>query len=219
MAYKTLGELVVACEKRLSEVAGTSVQVYSEDTLAYLIQEGFDFASNQAWWPHLMVWEQRTLDGTNGRPNTDITSIQDYGSIRAIFRDGSNRPMAELPRDVNPFTITGTTAQYISADNTANRLFHVWPKTAVGSVAIHGMRGRSADFTADDLVEFDEVALLNYACWKYSGDEGTNPGQCEDFKATFNQRMKQLLDEYNSKPIQLDPATTNAQLYGWQEMP
>jgi hypothetical protein len=220
MAFKTLGELVVSCEKRLSEVAGTAVQVYSEDTLAYLIQEAFDFATKQLWWDHLMVWEQRVLDGVNGRVTADITSVQDYENIRAVFREGSDRPLPTLPRDLNPFTLNGTTPQYISADvSVANRHFNVWPKTATGNVYIHGKTTRAADFTADDVVSFDEVAIINYVCWKASSDDGANPGQIEDFKITFSQRMKQLIDDYNSKPIQLDPATGSTSLYGWQEMP
>lgn len=219
MAFKTLGELIVACEKRLSEVAGTAVQVYSEDTLAYLIQEGYDFCINQAWWDHLMVWEQRTLDGINGRVTNDITTIQDYFDIRAVFRDGSDRPLPTLPRDLNPFRLSGTTPLYYGADQTPRRLLSVWPKTATGVIFIHGRQTRATDFSADDVVMFDDVAMLNYACWKMSSDDGANPGQVEDFKATFNQRMKQLLDDYNSKPIQLDPAVASPTLYGWQEMP
>lgn len=220
MAFDTLGSLITRVEKRISEVAGTSVQIYSEDAFGALIQEGYDFCVKQVWWPHLMVWEKRDLDGVTGRPNTDITTIQTYGDIRAVFTDMSNRPLPELPRDFNPFLslISNTTAQYIEADNTKSRLFHVWPVTATNTLYIHGRELQSTPFTESDVVNFDALALVNYASWKAVVDDGTNPGQAMAIEATFNKRMAQLIDEYNSKPIQLDPAV-NPTMYGWQEFP
>ena len=231
MAFLSLSDLIVRVESRLSEVPGMAVQTYSEDTYAVLLQEAFDFLASQAWWPHLMNWYPCTLDGSTGQINeflngatwtkTFNNKVFRYEDIRAVFTDMSNKPLPELPRDFNPYLSTGNNmATYIEASNTAGKLFRVWPMTATNMLYVHARttRDQAVDFQSTDIVPFDTVALVNYAAWKSSVDDATNQGQSNLFEQTMSNRIKQLLDAYNSKPVMLDPSI-NPTFYGWQEYP
>lgn len=219
MVFLTLSNLIAKVEARISEVSGPSVQTYSEDTIAGLLQEAYDYVIREAWWDHLMSWQTIALDGTTGKSTSDITCCSDFIDIRAVFTPVSSRPLPTLPRDFNPYMILGNNiAQYLEADLTPNRLFHVWPLTAQGNLYLHGRKSRAADFGPADTLSFDPIALTNYAAWKMTIDDATNPGQVSAFEEAFNKRIKQLKDAYNAKPIQLDPAV-NPTMYGWQEFP
>ena len=63
------------------------------------------------------------LDGTTGSLTQDLVgplgSITEYHDIAAVYRDGSNRKLRELPQSINPLTqMNGLSTLYIAPDYT-----------------------------------------------------------------------------------------------------
>ena len=205
----TLAQLVTRTEQRLSMVAGTSVQLYSEDRIAEMIQHKFDVLFIEAWWPQFMTWYTWTLDGTNGQVTVDVTNIiKDYQDIRRIFPSGSNTPLTELGSTVNPLQLSGTTPMHFESDIATDKRFHIWPKTATGNIIVH-VRTKPATFISSDEINFDEQALILGAAYDYAEDDGTNPGGTEKLQNLFEARVQQSQSQLNDAPLSLNPLTTN----------
>lgn len=206
--FLSIDDLIIKTEKRLSEVPGTSTQLYAEDIIAEHLIEGFEFCAEKRWWSHLMQWYPVTLDGVAGIPNADFNpTIDKFKNIRAVFASDRNRPLPILSSTINPFLITGSRALYVEPfSGPPNRLFRVWPLTSTNTLYVHArLIPSSADYKDQTtILKFEPDILANYAAWMVATDEGTNPGQIN----TFEQRFLQLLSEENSKanemPIILD---------------
>lgn len=191
----------------LSQVSGTAVQTYSEDRIASMVQRKFTMVMSELWWPDYMQWFQRTLDGVQGVTTVSVNTIKRFEDIRAVFRDGRNVPLPALPRDLNPFALTGSSPTYIERYTPAavdGRVLQIWPKTATGDIVIHA-RVAPAEFVLDDEVFMDKDLLVYGAAYEYSEDDGANPGAITKFQVAFETRLNQLKKEYSNKPIMLDP--------------
>jgi hypothetical protein len=219
---KTVEQIIVMAQHELSQVAGTGVQTYAEDPLANLIQQGFDFVYKEAWWSHLMRYEQRTLDGTVGIITTDLIHIKDYNDIHTIYVGNTDRKVTVMPSDVNPFRITGTQPRFMSALDaepsvSSKRLVQFWPKTATGSVVIYG-RMAVDEFIGTTIVPFDAHCIALYASWAYAENDGTNPGQIDKLWNLFDARLKQLKKQNSDKPIALDPSMSGHIPMEWSDV-
>jgi hypothetical protein len=221
----TIGtDLLAKVETELSQVSGYGTQTYGDDRILQLIWNTFQVCAKKVWWPHLMQWNQYALDGVTGKPTTAQKAVV-FGDIRAVFPPQASsmrgRPLSRLPNDLNPFALVGAVARYIEGlDGVTNedaKVFRVWPLTATGSVAVHE-RVIPATFLPTDNVPFDDLALIYGACWQYFVDDGSNPRSEVKFQDLYNLRMKQLLDDYNNKPIELDPRISMT-VDTWVELP
>lgn len=201
----TLNDIIQETIKELSMVPGQNVQVYAEDRVALAIRSAFDLAFSEIWYDEYMSWFTRTLDGVAGIVTADMDNVNVFGDIRAIFVPNSDRPLPVLPRDINPFRLTGTTPIFIEGRNAPERPFTVWPLTATGTVHVHA-RVRPATFDLTDVIAMDELFLRFAAAWMISEDDGNNPGATQKFQTLMDRRFTQLKNKYNNKPIILDPA-------------
>jgi hypothetical protein len=221
MQFKTLGNLVLGVERRLSQVPGTGVQLYAEDTIVQLIQNGFNALFTDTFWPHLCVWEQNVVDGSTGTLTSDFTYINSFYDIQSVYVGTTDAQLRILPSNFNPFKLTGTSALYMEAiaeDVDENRLFKVYPITATSTLYVYG-RAHPGNFTSSStIVKMDAQALELYAAWKYLSDDGSNPGQIEDVKKEFTNRLQQLKVAMNSKPIDINPNATSVYNNGWTEV-
>ena len=221
----TLDQLVARTTDRLSMVAGTGVQVYSEDRLAEMIQHKFDVLFDEAWWPQFLTWAQWTLDGTLGIVTTDLTDlVKRFGDIRVIFPENSTTALTTISAiSTNPFELSGARPIHYEAlgpadDNKVSRVFQIWPKTSTDDIIVQ-FRTKPDTFTGDDEIDFDDQALILGATFDYLEDDGTNPNASQKFQMLFEARVKQLKNTLNSNPISLDPLTALPQQFSFTELP
>lgn len=197
----TFNDLIQKVIIRLSQVPGTAVQLYSEDKIAAILQEKFDIFYDELWWPQFMEFFSRTLDGSTGTVSVNIDTITSYGDIRAIFRGTTDALIPILPSNINPYRVTGDRVYHTSYNDTTKH-FQIWPLTSTGDVVIHASVKPDA-FATEDTVDFDEVLLVNAACWAAAEDDGTNPGATQRFQSITEARLEQLRGILNSQPIAL----------------
>lgn len=216
--FDTLENLIQRTITTLAQVPGSGTQLYSEDRIQELIQQVYTINSDKFWIPEQMNWLSAALDGTAGLPATDWTDINSYKDIRAIFFNTSQRPLPRLPSDMNPFTVTGTTGRFqepIARANepssTSTRLFRIWPLTATGTVRVHArLRNTNLFRDPDNVIYFDDVALINGTAFMYSADDGANPGSVAKFQRLYDDRIVEIQDNLNRQPIILDPRSPTA---------
>lgn len=206
MAFKTLAQLVTAVETALYQSAGPQVQVYSQDILAQMIQQGFNHVFDKRFWHDFRKREQRTLNGTTGQVTAVLTFINEYRDIQYVFRDGSKRPLPILPTMYNTLSMSGTTPRYIEASGDS-KLFLVYPLTSVGDVLVLGRARPTADYAMDEEVEFDQTCLTHYAAWQYFADDGANPASAARHQGLFETRLKTLELADQQFAVQLDSMT------------
>jgi hypothetical protein len=199
---KTLQALLTDVQHALYQSAGPGVQIYSQDTIIRHINEGFKHCYRAEWWPQFLRRERRVLDETTGKITATLTHITQWDDIRHVFREGSPRPLMQLPPSLSTFNITGTVPKYIEASDTG--LFTIYPLEAEGSIEVVGRKSYS-DFILTDTVPFDDLALVHYAAWAYFADDGANPASAAKHQGLFESRMKKLRDDSFSHAIPLNP--------------
>jgi hypothetical protein len=202
----TFAKLIERTAVRLSQVAGSSVQLYSEDRIAEMVQHKFDVLFDEAFWGQFVTFgESMTLDGSTGVVTTDLSSkIKRFDDIRVIFPDDSNTPLSALPEaTLNPDTITGTTPAFYSPSTSALKVFKIWPLASTGSIQVT-YRTKPDAFVDSDVVDFDDQALILGAAFDYAEDDGTNPAATDKLQNMFESRVKQLRNMRNETPIALD---------------
>jgi len=219
MAYKTFSDLIQATVKELSQVSGTGVQLYAEDIIGRKLQSSFNMVFDELWWDQYMEWFQRTLDGTTGVVTSALTGVTRFDDIRAVFVPQSHTPLPYLPRDFQPFVLTGTQPRFIEAltEDEPTKIIQFWPKTATGTIYIHA-RKKPDDFNLDDLVKLDPDVLIFGAAWDYLESDGTVPADAQKMQVKFEARLKQLKKNYGNKPIALDPQRTQNIPLDWMVM-
>lgn len=223
-AWKTLDQLITLVEQELSQVPGTAVQLYSEDTIAAKIQQGFDFVFEDTWLQNYMVWETVTLDGTTGRPSSNFSSIKRVEDIRAIFRSSSSiytdRPLPNVPEDINPNNLTGTTVRYWEGYNEASpaKLIQCWPITATDTLNVRG-RAHPGFFADTDAIKVDYHLLVAYAAWAYITDDESAPDSAAKFLNQFETRLAQYKKRIARRPIILDPARATVPDQWYEALP
>jgi len=212
MAGVAAGDIVKAVIVEISQVPGLATQVFSADRILKYVEDAFKLEIDEEWWPQYMHWFGPVpLDGVTGMITQDLTgplsSIDDYGDIRAAFPDGSNRRIAQLPPMLNPSTLGGTGRLFMEADGSIpHRPLRIWPKTAVGPIWIHARQEVAAyPITDTDTLLIDDLLLTYDAAWMYCVDDGTVPGQVNKYQGLAHKRRQQVIADMAQQPLMLDP--------------
>ena len=201
----TLNEIVQKVIVRISQVPGTGVQLYAEDRIAQMIQEIFDMAFEDYWWPQFYYETTLTLDGVNGLITGNIANnIKRYQDIQYIFFGNDTQPMKEKPNSYNPALVVGSHAYVFQPYNDPTKVFQVLPKQSTGSITLIG-RTKPDDFTGEDEIPFDTTALVLGAARDYLEDDAANPGAIDKFEQMFEARVRQLKNSLDQHPRILDP--------------
>lgn len=215
----TFTSLINQTIRRLAMVGGTGTQLYSEDLIGDMVQHTFDLVFDETDWPQFTFWNTYTLDGTLGVVTADLTNVvKRFDDVLAIFPTNSNTQVTEFSATSNPNLLSGTTPIHYSRYASADKVFHVWPKTATGTVELYG-RTKPDDFTGTDTVDFDSQCLVLGACYDFLEDDGSNPGAAEKFRNLFENRLRQLKKLRSNAPISLDPVTDRVQQFSFTELP
>jgi len=200
----------------LSQVSGTAVQTYSEDRIARLLQQTFNLCFDKLWWPDYMEWKSYTLDGSTGLVTDTITDVTRYTDYRVFYPGTDHKPLRELPKNMNPYALSGTYPRYVSASATANKLFQVWPTLSTGTIRAHA-RIRPTDFAATDVVKLDKDLLVYGAAMSYATSDGGNPPEAQLLLQKFQNRLKEVRASI-SQPVELDWRMGTMVLDRWEEV-
>ena len=205
-------DIVNAVITNLSQVPGVATQIYASGRILQHVQDALLLEIEEMWWPDYMTYiGPIALDGTTGRLAADLVgplaTIRDYGDIAAVFPEGSNRKLRELPQSINPFTLTsGLNTFYITPDYTVPaRPFKVFPPDSTTSVVVWARQRPVLPLDIDDTVYIDNLLLQYDACWMYAVDDGTIPAQVNKFQVLAQNRRRMIKAGYGQHPLALDP--------------
>lgn len=213
-AHATVGNIVDAVITEMSQVPGQATQIYATPRITQHVQDAVLLEIEEMWWPMLMMYQQVGIDFTTGLPVADlrgpISFIDEWSDIAAVYPDGSNRKIPELPQSVNPYTLNSSgnagRPAYISADMTMDhRPFRVWPAVNY-NVVVHARQRPALPMSVTDRVYLDRLLLIYDACWMYAVDDGTIPAQVNKFQVLAANRRRRIKAAYASQPLLLDPS-------------
>jgi hypothetical protein len=133
--------------------------------------------------------------------------ITEYHDIAAVFRDGTNRKLRELPQSVNPFAMNrGLSTYYMAPDyTTPGRPFKVYPPDSTIGVVAWCRQRPKLPLSNTDTVYIDQLLLQYDASWMYCVDDGTIPAQVNKFQVLAQNRRKMVKSSFAQHPIALDP--------------
>ena len=229
MEYANSTQLIQDVVLELSQFPGSGSQLYAEDNILAKLRSVFNSLCGEAWWPHLLRWTSHELDGTSGRV-TLVTqfppSLRDFGDIRAVHVDTSQKPLARLPTDFNPFALNGTAPLYVeplpSEEDTdvGNKyLLRVWPLQSVGTLRVRARHVSPDAFKdAEVIIPFDRYTLVMGACMLYAASDGNNPGEVTAFQARYTDALTKCRIEISNMPTELDTRAPTG-VTQWQEWP
>lgn len=215
MLEKTVIDIVTQAERELHQSAGMSVQVYSQDQLAMLVQNSFDLIFDDVThrWKRFERATIYTLDGTTGHTTTPVSTIyKHYEDIQHVYPGSSTRALANWGGG-NPSAITGGTAVFVAPGDTD--IIKVYPSTASGQITVVG-KARPDRFTIRDTVPFDAATVAYLTAWQYAVDDGTNPGSAEKLRQLYEQRYKQMKLNSSKEPIALNSSYGNLPM-SWRD--
>ena len=136
-----------------------------------------------------------------------LATITEYRDIAAVYREGSNRKLRELPQSINPLRLTaGLSSFYIAPDyTTPARPFKVYPPDSILGVVVWARQRPKLPLDMSDKVYIDHLLLQYDACWMYCVDDGTIPAQVNKFQVLAQNRRRMIKAGYAQHPIELDP--------------
>jgi hypothetical protein len=205
-------DIVNAVINELSQVPGIATQVYASGRIQQHVQDALLLEIEEMWWPDYMCYlGPIPLDGTTGSLTQDLVgplaTITEYHDIAAVFRDGSNRKLRELPQSINPFAPrSGISTFYMAPDyTTPGRPFKVYPKDSTFGVVVWARQRPRLPLDISDTVYLDGLLLQYDACWMYAVDDGTIPAQVNKFQVLAQNRRRMIKAAFAQQPLELDP--------------
>lgn len=208
----TFEDLIVRTITRLSMVPGYGVQTYAEDQIAEMIYHKFISARDELWWDDLMAYATLTTDA-DGAPTQNVVRalpaipvgdeivIHKYSDIQYSWYENDSRPLAGVPRSVNPVTLSSHTRTGRKMMGPHEAKVVKWYGVRAGSQMTVRYRKYFPMFAQEDEVPFDEQLLILGAAWDYLEDDGSNPQQIEKFRNLYIKRFDQLARSENNESI------------------
>jgi hypothetical protein len=227
--YLTTTQLIREVVLELAQFPGSGAQLYAEDTILSKLRSSYNSVCGELWWPGLMRWSNHDLDGLTGRvtAGTKIAaSVHDFADVRAIYVDTSQKPLARMPTNFNPFGLTGTRPLFVEQLHVEDDeptgpkyMFQVWPQTALGTLRVRA-RHRNPDVFLDGNVRvpLDRYCLTFAACMLYAATDGNNPAEVTAFQARYTDALTKCRIEVSNMNTELDVASP-AGLDEWAEWP
>lgn len=220
--YLTQLDLVGQVQDEVSQRPGPVTLLYGDAVIRRALVRAFNDVFERHFWKDHCKWVQDTLDGTTGTVVGDLSYINRYQDILAIFHESSPFPLQELPTSMNPSRIgPSSSAMYRTAYNvhysvdppvqpfpTADsKKFAVVPVAATGAVGFW-CRIHPGDFAAQDtyIVPFDSDALVFAAAAHVNARDEDN---AQYWFARAENKIKQLEATEARLPMPLntrDPA-------------
>jgi len=227
--YANTTQLIQDVIRELSQFPGSGAQLYAEENILGKLKSVYNSVCGEAWWPGIMRWSSHDLDGTSGKVTLATifpTTLHDFSDVRAIYVDTSQKPLARLPSDFNPFGLNGTTPLFVEQlhvdddiASTGKYLFQVWPKQAVGTLRVRARhRNPNAFVDGEVVVPLDRYVLALGTCMLYAATDGNNPGEVTAFQARYTDALTKCRIEISNLPTELDTRAPTG-VTQWQEWP
>ena len=206
-------DLITEVEHEIGEVAGSSVQLYSEDTILRRIRRVFDLVFKRRFWAQYSKWYQVSLAGSGGLiDSSDLQYIKDFDDIRAVFRDGEDTPLPLLPSSSNPYLLTGTKALYYESLSAVSDLANItkkikiWPLAATGDLVIRAreypyVEGGGQPIVPNKTIYFDASLMVHGTCWMCLASEGLNSEDAQKHKELFDLRYSEITKALAQQPL------------------
>lgn len=210
--------LVTNVTQLLRQVAGQSVQTYSEGLIQKFVNDAFDFCHKKHFWHQYSRWTDPavTLDGTTGVITTDLIAnsneIIEWNDIEAVWPAielTERRRIPRLPRNRNPLSLPASTyPSFVEPLGSAHarfasRVFQIWPKSATGDLVVHYRFKPKALFIEDDAIYLDRIMLEYAATYLYLKDDGAVPDMVDEYKNLFDVRFRDILKADDNLPIEV----------------
>ena len=199
MAYPTFSDLIQRCLVELRQEPGISVQQYSEDNLAAILQRVFNTFFDHYWWPVYMTHgEAMVLNGVTGRVTTQLVDkIKRPDDVRFIWYESDVNPLSVLPPTMNPHQ--ATFRRYYAHTND-DSIFMILPPTSTGTVRVT-YRTLPSPFLPNDEVRLDADLLVVSTCFNYVSDDEDSPATVKKFAELAGKREGQLREAMNKGPV------------------
>lgn len=219
----TIADIINAVIIELSQVPGLATQTYATPRIRQNVQDAITLELDEVWYVPYMDYFTGTVNGVDGRLTADlvgpISAVTDYANIARVWPQGSNVPLKELPKHINPFTITGSSTLFISPDNMIpNRPIRIWPNTSTDTIVLWCSQSPRMPITDNDTTLIDPLLLIYDAAWMYVTDDGTVPAQVDKFMKLAQKRRDQVHQMMNNQPIPLDSRNYSGQTDQWWEV-
>lgn len=212
--FKNLNNLVDDATYKLRQAVGNGVQIYSADPLKKAIEDVYNLAVGDRWWPHLMHWFERTLDGSTGVITEDLdqgdAAVDEFNDIRGVWHGSDQKPLPYMSEQANYNEGSGAQTRCIEALSyfhpNVSRLFRVVPITTEGTVWVHGRLTPDNIFSNPEvIIPFNPQLLACGAAWSYAASEGVNPAHVMKLQQEFADALKTERAAYKDQPLVLDP--------------
>lgn len=210
MPFSTLGEAVDQVARHMSLVNGNGMTPYSPELIISYLNRAHEHIVDEGDWSEMILWFNRTLDGTTGKITQTIPGITDWKKIKRVYHESLKTPMPLLSNYVNPLSSTlllgyrGLPPEEDIQVGSDRYLIMFYPNTLQGRVLFQ--IERSIDWTnMATVLPIDWWAHVDMASWLYASDDGTNPAQISKYETSFNLRMKQIRAKEGSRPVLLQP--------------
>ena len=216
MQYDTLQNLTQKTIKKLSLYSGTDVQIYAEDRIADMLIDAYNELIDERFWSDCMQWREFNLTGAEGIVSETVSDyINNINDIECIFSEYNKRTQLRKAHNTTiPQTIEGNVPQlYIKSPN-VNKVFAVIPFTSTGKLYVR-YRTRLTNIYPQDIVPFDNLALIYKVCWQYTTDDGSNPAEQQKFMKLFEDRMRELRNNDTSGVYDWNDDSINFDIYNW----
>lgn len=206
--FSTIGEAVEQVARNMSLVNGENMTPYSPELIVSYLARAHEHIVDEGEWSEMVLWYQRTLDGTTGKI-TQTIPCTDWKRIKRVYHEAFMTPLPLLSSYANPVAVVnlmGYRGLPTEEDLTgANRyLIMFYPATLQGTVLFQ--IEKQIEWTNMDYVlPIDWWLHVDMASWLYAMDDGTNPAQQSKYETSFNLRMKQVMAKENSRPVLLQP--------------
>jgi len=193
----TFAELIRKSLVELRQEPGISVQQYSENVIAAILQRQFNVFFDHYWWPRYTTHrELMTLNGVDGRVTTDLRDkIKRADDIRFIWLQEEGTPLPAQPAHYNAATF-----RRFYETTPDDSIFRVVPIDTEGYVRVT-YRTKPKDFQPNDPVYLDDDLLVCATCFNYLADDEDAPNSVKKFQEATAKREAQLREAMNRGPI------------------
>lgn len=197
----------------IGEVAGAGVQQYSEDRVREGVIRGFDMLFKRRRWENYRKWFRLQLDGTTGKFTTDdLENIRDFEDFIGIYRDAEATPLAIMPTNLNPYTMTGSstrplfwTSLYVADADYLTKRLQFYPVTATGFINVFAMvyplDPIEETWDWEDIMYLDNQLLVYAASIEVMASDDMNANAVTVAQSKMEARFKDVIGTRGDFPI------------------
>ncbi len=211
MAYVTVDDAIREVAQCMSLINGSGMTPYSDDLITSLLQQANAFINMEQVWSETTKIYNRTLDGTTGRITVGIpdTEVPDPKAIFRVYHESSMKPAPKLSGYINTDIATqafGYTLISSADDPGPQKMLIQWfPVTLTGTVIYMAKLDYDFSTSRDIVIPIDFWLHVYRAAWAYAVSDGTNPAMMDMYKSNYAERMSQVKEDENARPLQMDP--------------